>query len=218
MQNSTLSGFFVKGKIDKCCNFAGSLLPSTPCHLTLCPAKDTTGPLESTPVPQEDPPPLCPPPVPQPRPSVFAPFFHKLLFMSDRPPPDKWLPYGEKDSEVNGDGRQEIKEMCRTSQSDVVWRILPRCFQAPCELCQNWCASMEISLLSPWDELQLLWAVSHHLYASLQPTAAHDPAYACHILSICCALSPRSLHHPVGGVQTFLTFLYCWIGEGNIYL
>lgn len=23
-------------------------------------------------------------------------FFHKLLFMSDRPPPDKWLPYGKR--------------------------------------------------------------------------------------------------------------------------
>lgn len=24
-------------------------------------------------------------------------FFHNLLFMSDRPPPDKWLPYGERE-------------------------------------------------------------------------------------------------------------------------
>lgn len=26
-------------------------------------------------------------------------FFHNLLFMSDRPPPDKWLPYGERKAE-----------------------------------------------------------------------------------------------------------------------
>lgn len=26
-------------------------------------------------------------------------FFHNLLFMSDRPPPDKWLPYGERKTE-----------------------------------------------------------------------------------------------------------------------
>lgn len=33
-------------------------------------------------------------------------FFHNLLFMSDRPPPDKWLPYGERKAE-DKEGRKE---------------------------------------------------------------------------------------------------------------
>lgn len=32
-------------------------------------------------------------------PSSLLLFFHNLLFMSDRPPPDKWLPYGERKTE-----------------------------------------------------------------------------------------------------------------------
>lgn len=59
--------------------------PSTapPSFVSLFSMKDTRA--SRDPVPQEEsklPPPLL--------------FFHNLLFMSDRPPPDKWLPYGER--------------------------------------------------------------------------------------------------------------------------
>lgn len=52
--------------------------------------------------PQEESKRAFPPPA---LPSLL-PLFHNLLFMSDRPPPDKWLPYGERKAGEK-EGRKE---------------------------------------------------------------------------------------------------------------
>lgn len=49
----------------------------------------------------------------------LPPFFHNLLFMSDRPPPDKWLPYGERKTE-KAEGKEGRKEGKKTSPSPRV--------------------------------------------------------------------------------------------------
>lgn len=56
-------------------------------------------------------------PVPQEeskRPPSLLLFFHNLLFMSDRPPPDKWLPYGERKTEKQS-RRKEGKTLSASS-------------------------------------------------------------------------------------------------------
>lgn len=50
-------------------------------------------------------------------PSLLLFFFHNLLFMSDRPPPDKWLPYGER----QGKGRKGKLSLYRC---EYLWRRL----------------------------------------------------------------------------------------------
>lgn len=86
-------------------NAADSLVPSSPSPLTIpafsgfCPSRfllrhamKDTRPLETLSLRKE---------VSWSPPSLLL-FFHNLLFMSDRPPPDKWLPYGGREREREG--------------------------------------------------------------------------------------------------------------------
>lgn len=103
-------------------------------------------------------------------------FFHNLLFMSDRPPPDKWLPYGErKAEEKEGRGGKTLSAFLFLSGlvsfssgvskfRAVFWRRFAGCVNISC------CMASRL-VPHEWQYVRLSCLLSHRVDGDINPVS-----------------------------------------------